>query len=409
MEQHAISSDLIRGHIDTIILYSLVDSDKFAQQISDSIESKSNKEYKINQATLYSSLKRLENLKYVDSYWLDADNGRRKFFHLTEKGNEVVKNNLFGWNYSKGIIDLLMGCENVQQEPKIVYVEKTVEAIPQPVVLQQKNEEIPQTLINKEPEPTTLFEKPPVMQNNSSSQQQRSTETNFRLVLNSLLPTNKKINHQKPEIIEENKPTAPNIDEKEDVLSLSEKLVDSDYKASSVSYNGKIDFGDLKIKAAQEGYKIRISSKDSAMPDGALKMNKLNMWTAILMFLICCAQFIPVYVKNANILSVKAVFLVVFTLAIAAYPIVTIIKKITCNEKLISRLYNDSIFTCAIIVFNVLLINIAITFLANMDFSVKSNLLKFIYAPVVLTLNSLVFMILRFILSKSKIFYKNNK
>ena len=32
MEQQ-ISSDLIRGHIDTIILHTLVSSDKFAQQI----------------------------------------------------------------------------------------------------------------------------------------------------------------------------------------------------------------------------------------------------------------------------------------------------------------------------------------------------------------------------------------
>ena len=62
MEQKAISSDLIRGHIDTIILYSLISGDKFAQQISDSIEEKSNGEYKMIQATLYSSLKRVETL-----------------------------------------------------------------------------------------------------------------------------------------------------------------------------------------------------------------------------------------------------------------------------------------------------------------------------------------------------------
>ena len=41
MEQHTISSDLIRGHIDTIILHALVDGDKYAQQISDAIEEKS--------------------------------------------------------------------------------------------------------------------------------------------------------------------------------------------------------------------------------------------------------------------------------------------------------------------------------------------------------------------------------
>ena len=82
MEQ-AISSDLIRGHIDTIILHTLINGDKHAQQISDFVEEKSGNEYKINQATLYSSLKRLESLKFVQSYWNDSDNGRSKFFKLT--------------------------------------------------------------------------------------------------------------------------------------------------------------------------------------------------------------------------------------------------------------------------------------------------------------------------------------
>jgi PadR family transcriptional regulator PadR len=83
MEHPAISSDLIRGHIDTIILHSLLNGDKFPQQISDYIEIKSEKNYQINQATLYSSLKRLESLNYVSSYWNDAENGRRKFYKIT--------------------------------------------------------------------------------------------------------------------------------------------------------------------------------------------------------------------------------------------------------------------------------------------------------------------------------------
>ena len=37
----SISSDLIRGHIDTIILHALTENDKYAQQISEVIESKS--------------------------------------------------------------------------------------------------------------------------------------------------------------------------------------------------------------------------------------------------------------------------------------------------------------------------------------------------------------------------------
>ena len=123
MEQ-AISSDLIRGHVDTIILHTLLDGDKFAQQITDFVENKSENCYQINQATLYSSLKRLENLKYVKSYWNDFESGRRKFFSITQLGKDVVEKNLCDWMYSKGIIDKLL---DSKQENNVVYVEKIVE------------------------------------------------------------------------------------------------------------------------------------------------------------------------------------------------------------------------------------------------------------------------------------------
>ena len=107
-QQQAISSDLIRGHIDTIILHTLLDGDKYAQQISESVEIKSEKKYVLNQATLYSSLKRLENLKFVSSYWFDASDGRRKYFKITENGKQEVDKNLSSWAFSRQIIDKLV-------------------------------------------------------------------------------------------------------------------------------------------------------------------------------------------------------------------------------------------------------------------------------------------------------------
>ena len=108
MEQPAISSDLIRGHIDTIILHTLLDGDKYAQQISLSVEEKSEKKYTINQATLYSSLKRLESLNFVSSYWFDASDGRRKFFKITEKGKQEVNNNYYTINHIRKQLSYLL-------------------------------------------------------------------------------------------------------------------------------------------------------------------------------------------------------------------------------------------------------------------------------------------------------------
>jgi len=115
MEQ-PISSDLIRGHIDTIILHTLLSGDKTAQQIIDSVELDSDKKYQLNQATLYSSLKRLEKLKYLNSYWYDYDKGRRKFFQITESGRNFVNENLISWTFSRSIIDKLV----------VVYTSKSI-------------------------------------------------------------------------------------------------------------------------------------------------------------------------------------------------------------------------------------------------------------------------------------------
>ena len=72
-----ISSDLIRGHINTIILRSLYDRDKYGYDIISEIEKKSGGMYTLKQPTLYSALKRLESLHYVKSYYGEFSNGGR--------------------------------------------------------------------------------------------------------------------------------------------------------------------------------------------------------------------------------------------------------------------------------------------------------------------------------------------
>lgn len=104
-----ISSDLIRGHINTIILRSLYDEDKYGYDIMEEIEKKSGGLYKLKPPTLYSALKRLESLGYVSSYAGEFSNGgRRKYFHLTEDGRTVAKRSLSEWEFSRTIIDSLI-------------------------------------------------------------------------------------------------------------------------------------------------------------------------------------------------------------------------------------------------------------------------------------------------------------
>ena len=110
-EKSDIGSDIIRGHINTIILRSLYDRDKYGYEIMSDIEQKSHGQYSLKQPTLYSALKRLENQAYIKAYWKTdevSNGGRRKYFTLTESGKEITEKNLAEWEYSRTIIDSLI-------------------------------------------------------------------------------------------------------------------------------------------------------------------------------------------------------------------------------------------------------------------------------------------------------------
>lgn len=110
-----ISSDLIRGHINTIILRTLNERDKYGYEIIEEIESKSHGQYTLKQPTLYSALKRLENQGYITAYWKNDEvsaGGRRKYYTLTENGKEIAEKNQSEWEYSRTIIDNLISDRN---------------------------------------------------------------------------------------------------------------------------------------------------------------------------------------------------------------------------------------------------------------------------------------------------------
>jgi PadR family transcriptional regulator, regulatory protein PadR len=104
-----ISSDLIRGHIDTIILKLLMTGDKYGYQINKLVFSGSNGEYELKEATMYSSLKRLEQEGNITSYWGDeSQGGRRKYYRITDKGKTTYAENKSNWENVKRILDNLI-------------------------------------------------------------------------------------------------------------------------------------------------------------------------------------------------------------------------------------------------------------------------------------------------------------
>lgn len=104
-----ITSDLIRGHIDTIILRILADADSYGYEIIKSVSRCSNEQYTLKEPSLYTSLKRLEKDKLIESYWGDeSQGGRRKYYHITIEGRTRYQKAVDEWLAAREIINNLI-------------------------------------------------------------------------------------------------------------------------------------------------------------------------------------------------------------------------------------------------------------------------------------------------------------
>lgn len=109
MPEPTINSDLIRGHIDTIILRILKDSDNYGYEIMKAVSVNSDYEYELKEPSLYTSLKRLEKQGHIRSYWGDeSQGGRRKYYRITDKGKEAYEKALSEWLRAQKIITKLV-------------------------------------------------------------------------------------------------------------------------------------------------------------------------------------------------------------------------------------------------------------------------------------------------------------
>ena len=105
-----ITSDMIRGHTDTIILAHLEENDSYGYQINKSIQERTG--YVLKDATLYTAFRRLEDLGYITSYWGDGDTGaRRRYYTITKRGRVALSKMKNEWLEAKQIIDKLIDME----------------------------------------------------------------------------------------------------------------------------------------------------------------------------------------------------------------------------------------------------------------------------------------------------------
>ncbi len=86
-----ISSDVMRGFNDTLILSLLQNGDSYGYDLSRQITERSKGTYTIKETTLYSALNRLEKNACIVSYTGGIINGRERiYFKITKTGKKYL-------------------------------------------------------------------------------------------------------------------------------------------------------------------------------------------------------------------------------------------------------------------------------------------------------------------------------
>ena len=112
-DSEAFSSDLLRGHTDTIVLGVLRTTDRYGFEIYKTIRDATGGDYEIKEATLYATFRRLTKDGLVEAYWGDeTQGGRRKYYRITDAGRAVFTQSVKDWTATARIINTLLGVKD---------------------------------------------------------------------------------------------------------------------------------------------------------------------------------------------------------------------------------------------------------------------------------------------------------
>ena len=109
-------SQMKKGVLDMLVLKLLEREEKYGYQIISELKEKSNQRFILKEGTLYPILYRLEDDRYVESRWSEAEGKKvpRKYYVITAEGLEALKEIESLWRDISNSVAMIMeddGCE----------------------------------------------------------------------------------------------------------------------------------------------------------------------------------------------------------------------------------------------------------------------------------------------------------
>src|SRR5580704_17996976 len=115
-KKNQTDSEMLKGTLDMMILRTLIGGDAHGHTVAKVIERTSEDVLEVEQGSLYPALHRLEDRKWVSSYWGVSENNRKaKFYRLTAEGRKQLVRETSRWRQMTRAIGLVMGEEGGAQ------------------------------------------------------------------------------------------------------------------------------------------------------------------------------------------------------------------------------------------------------------------------------------------------------
>ncbi|MDC0558910.1 PadR family transcriptional regulator [Candidatus Izimaplasma bacterium] len=104
-----IKSDIVRGHLESVILKLIIEQDRYGYEISNCISKRTDQKFQIKEATLYSIVSRLEKKDLIESYIGTKTHGKkRRYYKITALGRAYYYEKIQEWLQLKDILETLL-------------------------------------------------------------------------------------------------------------------------------------------------------------------------------------------------------------------------------------------------------------------------------------------------------------
>jgi PadR family transcriptional regulator, regulatory protein PadR len=104
-----MTSDLLRGHLDRLLLAVLADAPGHGYELSRRWTERSGGEFEVPEGSLYPALHRLERGGLVASAWSDGAGRRRRVYRVSAAGRREVARSRAEWREFSSAVDRVLG------------------------------------------------------------------------------------------------------------------------------------------------------------------------------------------------------------------------------------------------------------------------------------------------------------